>query len=226
MFCASYEFLSDGRLGHVFFSTTMLLSLVRKRGDVLHIDGTYRTTWANVIVVIPIISDYGNHAHPLGIAVIDKETEMEYESLLKGMQSAFRTHLDGLVWKPKVLIKDCADAITNGFLNVFRGESNLTTVDCWFHVKINIKTRLDKLKNKKLSRDLEFAIGFLQALPTLYAFKNRLSLFLQKYDMNVEAKTFLKYFENEYVEKHPNWFEAQALGYPSTNNAQESLHNL
>ena len=51
MFCDSYEFLSDGRLGHVFFSTPMLLSLVRKRGDVLHIDGTYRTTWANVIVL-------------------------------------------------------------------------------------------------------------------------------------------------------------------------------
>jgi hypothetical protein len=181
MFCASYNFLPNGGLGNAFLTTPTLLELVKKRGDIVHVDGTYKTTWVDVVVVIPVITDFGNHAHPLGICIIEKETEYEYSLLLKGIKKAVHTYLDGMDWCPKVLVKDCADSIKNGFLLAFSTQNNITdikTVDCWAHVSRNIKSRMNKdIADKTLLNELTRAIYFLQSLPTAEAFQNGLLLF-------------------------------------------------
>ena len=205
-----------------FFTTRSLLSQVRLRSNMLHLDATYKVIWEGFPCVIPCISDFGNKEHPLGLAVIRTEDEAHFAMVIRALKEAIFMHAQNFNWRPRYLIKDTAPAIKNAFISVF-GDTG-TYIDCWAHVARNT---FDKIIKAKLPITVFQDIQFLQGLSTRQAFHIGLDLFLSHYEKISEKKMmdFLIYFKKEYVRMFPGWYEGFAPGIPSTNNAQERLHN-
>jgi hypothetical protein len=224
-FVSNHTVDENGSRLFIFFSTPALLRLVRQRPEIIHIDATHKLNWEGFPCVIPCISDTANQGHPLGIVVLGQENEAHFKLLFEGLKQSFWDYVDNFAWNPRVLVKDCCFAISNAFFSVF-GRQEKKIVDCWFHVSQNLQQRLKTL-DETTSNALKKDIWFLQGLPTQIAFENGMQLFLDKWRTHSSAViAFIDYFQSNYVRKFPNWNEGYAPGFPSTNNAQESLNNL
>ena len=221
-FIAYHHVDPSGDIAVIFVTTVSLLSQVRLRDDIVHLDATYKMTWERYPCVIPCLTDYNSSGHPLGFAIMKKEDEEHFTILLRGMAESVYIHVNKFVWRPKVLIKDCSPAIGNSFRHLFGEE--VTVVDCWAHVARNIYDKLTVCKCLDLLQD----IRLLQRQGNVNVFKIGLQLFLDYYNMhgNAQVKEFLLYFKKEYVSMFRGWNEAHAPGYPSTNNSQEVQHRM
>lgn len=115
----------------LFASTRRLLGLA-KLNDRIHVDGTYKLNWNKFPVLVAGTTDQDGKFHPYGIGVSSSETTEDFTFLFKAIADGFeRVH--GQQYRPKILIADCADAITKGFGNVF--DRNFQRIYCYFHVK-------------------------------------------------------------------------------------------
>ena len=125
-------------------------------------------------------------------------------------------------YSPKYLIADCAQAITNGFENVFGVD--YTRIHCWFHVLKNIDKRLKSILAPSKSKVLA-DIRILQLSRTKEEFDCACALFVTKWNECSELQEFIQYFVAEYIEANPNWFAGSAVGFPKTNNGVEGTNN-
>lgn len=162
-------------------------------------------------------SDRDRQFHPFGLAVCSTETEEDFEFIFRTLKSNTKN------LNPKVLIADCAEAITNGFTNAFG--SGFARVHCWFHVMDKLRKKLDVTVDAKTKAELLEDIRVMQVSSTECEFKSASALFLKKWSPNENTKAFLAYFTDEYLKKRSGWYEGIAPGFPSTNNGLESLNN-
>ena len=119
------------------------------------------------------------------------------------------------------MIADASDAFTNGFEAVF-GKKYIRIM-CWAHVYRALDKNINRyLINKESSIKIMTDISSMQLCQSKIIFKNATRLFLTKWE---DEEDFCSYFKNEWLIKHPGWYEGYSQQYPSTNNALESFNN-
>ena len=120
---------------------------------------------------------------------------------------------------------DAAPAISNGFERVFGSYRKRGM--CFFHVKVAVEKKMSILNDDKLSIEILTDIFWIQKSQTENVFYRAIELFNEKYKMNENTNitTFLAYFNKQWVEFFPGWYEG-FIGYwaSSTNNGLESLN--
>jgi hypothetical protein len=171
--------------------------------------------WEGFPVIIVGTSDADRHFHPLFISVARNEGEDDFFEIF----SHISNRCENL--RPKVLIADCANAISNAAARVF-GEDMLR-VHCWFHVSKKFKENLNLISSQEEREAIKKDLSFLQLAPSLQEFEAGKSLWLKKWNTGPTAE-FAKYVEAEYFLQRANWFEGYAPGYPKTNNGLESIN--
>lgn len=203
-----------------FIVTTKLLLKQAIGCDLIHADATYKLTWQGFPVLVVGITDRCRSFHPVGIAVCSSEKQKDFEFIFAAVQQGIHNIFE-TDFEPKYVIADAAFAIHNAAIKVFGPDVH--TIMCWFHMRRAVSDKLPTFI-KDLSKQRQFLMDLdcLQVAKSAEIFKTALKLFIEKW--RAESEDMIKYFESEWVNKHPNWFEAFAKLIPSTNNALES-HN-
>lgn len=125
------------------------------------------------------------------------------------------------VMDPDFLIADGALEIRNSYTTVF---PDRPIIMCWAHACRRMKERLDvSVKNNKLNQQIFADIHKIQLAQSTFVFEKAAQLFCKKHQRS--APDFIRYFNREWVDTRIGWHEGVAQMCPSTNNAQESIHN-
>lgn len=200
----------------IFFSTTQRVKKL-KNVKCLHVDGTYKITDLNYILIVCGFSDLNATFHLTALILVETESTMSYVWALRNLHTeSLKLQID---FHPEVLVADCADAITNAKQTVF---PQCKRVHCWAHVLRNLKTKIKSAKNK--SEEVMEDIYFMQLLFTTNLFTQACELFEDKWTQLKETKLFCEYIVKEYFKTSSNWFEGFQIFAPSTNNCLESFN--
>lgn len=204
-----------------FFATSIALIKKAQEAKCLCADATYKLLWQGFPVLVVGTTDLNRMFHLIGIAVCRSEKEEDFEFLFESVQKSAQKLL-GCDVAPSALVCDAAAAIPNAFKKVF-GDDN-TVVMCWAHMLKNVQKKVAALVAEKADQKAILAdITFLQTIATVKQFEQARSLFLAKWESQVD---FINYFMREWVAKNANWYEGAAQHTPSTNNALEATNRV
>lgn len=151
------------------------------------------------------------------LGVTYNEKEEDYAFMFKSINEFFKSSEQNI--EPKFVMCDAAHAIGNAFMNTFASSEKVLM--CWAHMSASIyKKKYNQKENKDLiKRD----INTLQKSPSEEIFMKGIELFNHKWSQ--KEKEFIQYFNDEWVNKNPNWFGGASLAVPNTNNCLESFNN-
>jgi hypothetical protein len=129
-------------------------------------------------------------------------------------------------YSPKILIADGAEAITNGFIQIF--QECLIRIMCWAHVVRAIDKRLNISGIKDYKDNILIDIYALQLSFSPVYFKYASGLFLQKWRQknSDHINEFLIYFETEWLNTNSGWYEGICDKTPSQDNGLEANNNV
>lgn len=117
-------------------------------------------------------------------------------------------------------MSDAAPAIKNAFLEVFGFDTTVRM--CWAHAIKNIKKKVEQTVDKKNRKDIMQDIYALHDASSQEIFNAASQAFIVKH---ASKTSFIKYFEQEWLIKNPNWFlGGAATPSPTTNNALEAFN--
>lgn len=185
---------------------------------IMHIDGTYKLTTCNYPIVVIGFSDLDGKFFLSAIGVIETESEASYTWVLEKFKTGMRNL--NLSFNPEVAVADNSSAISAAVAHSFPG---IKRVNCWFHVKKNLKELI--ASNPPYIESFSHDVDFLQLLPNPILFDQGLDLFFEKWAKIPSMKKILKSFEKNYTaESNRNWFEGYDLFSPSTNNCVERFN--
>lgn len=206
----------------VFISTPRLLGMAIKNNR-LHVDATYKCNFEGLPVMLVGTTDQDRHFHPIGIGVTSGETAEDYAFIFRGIVSGLEI-VHGVAYRPEILIADAADAITNGFKDVFG--DGLKRVYCWAHVNRAVDKKLLKIKDEETRKRIRDDIYEMQVCESELIFQTIIDLFFAKWaeSQREDVAEFMRYFRKEWINSHRSWYEGYAPGVPSTNNALESTN--
>jgi hypothetical protein len=159
------------------------------------------------------VSDLDRVFHYVGISITSGEATEDFQFLFTGIKQSQKEGFG-----PQVLLSDAAEAITNGFLNVF-GDT-FTRAYCFFHVMKNA----DDKQNRGIWKEVRDDISTLQLARSSEEFEVAKELWNRKYQKNPSTKDFQKYFHEEHLKRRAVWYERVANCFPSTNNGLESTN--
>lgn len=206
---------NDLRFGFVL-STLFLLNILKDKKKIC-IDATYKLNWLGFPLMVLGTIDRAKRFHPLVYACCSHEKAVDYEFIFKSVKDAIKTHCN-CNFEPEIVIADGSHAIRNAFFNSFA--SAKLHVMCYAHVLRNCNKQLfvSKMNKSSIIED----IRKMHLAPNKSTFTMMSNLFCKKW-IEIE-KSFVEYFQKEWLHMHCNWFEGAAQYTPSTNNALES-HN-
>jgi hypothetical protein len=200
VFCVNYEYAIDEATNELLFfrsflSTKRLLSYT-KYNDWCASDGTHKVNYQNFPAIVIGTTDMNKRFHPFGIGLVYGETSDDYEFCYRAILKY------NPEYKPRILIADNADAITNAFVSVFKPD-NLIRINCWAHVYRRIQLKKDLIKgDKKLKSQItEKEISLIQVSSNKKIFEKSTELFIKKYKHNPNVAPFIEYFESQWVNK-------------------------
>lgn len=129
-----------------FASTKQLLSLATTNIHV-NTDGTYKLLWQGYPIIQIGNTDMHRSFHPFGLGVCTTEQAADYrfifESVKKGVKDVFN-----IDYQPKILIRDGAHSIQNGFVAAF-GDQGVGLM-CWSHMRRKMVEKMPVyIRNKK-----------------------------------------------------------------------------
>lgn len=201
----------------IVFTTKRLLSIAEK-SRTIQADATYKLLWQGYPVIIMGTSDIDNVFHPYVLAVTKGETVADFSFVFRAL------HQYNLEWKPNILLADACTAITNAFVAIFGVPE--VRIMCHFHMLQNVEKYLKPLQTRT-RLDLKLDIRALQTCADEETFMKASDLFLAKWRKknDVCIKTFVDYFEGEWLRKNAAWYEGAARGCPSTNNGLEATNS-
>ena len=155
-----------------------------------------------------------------GLALTLNETAEDFEFIFKSLRDVVR-RVHNIEIAPTTFLADASDAITNGFASVFNLERRIM---CHVHVERNLDKHMASFE-RSLRDSIKQDFKSLQLASTPEIFAKAISLFNEKYSNGSDAlQNFLTYFNKQWVEKYPGWYEGYAPGLPSSNNALESTN--
>ncbi|CAF1133814.1 unnamed protein product [Brachionus calyciflorus] len=130
---------------HIFMTTRRLISFTRNANHIAT-DATYKLLWLNFPILLCGTTDANKAFHPFGMLITKNETENDFTFMFKTVRD-LSLQLYQWQYSPTVLIADAAQAITNGFKNVFELNKRIT---CWAHVERKIKERTNGIREQDL----------------------------------------------------------------------------
>ena len=203
----------------VVISTRRLLSL-KKKSVLVQTDATYKLTWQGYPFLLVGTSDADKVFHPFAVAITKGETAEDFAFIFRALYES------DLEWSPTLLLADGSEAITNGFLSVFHHLDK--RLMCFFRVMKNVEMHLKPIIKNKGGLKLKEDIYLLQTCPNEETFENATKLFTQKWKKSTDSSVlaFLEYFQEQWLDTLPNWYEGAALGHPSTNYGIESTNSI
>lgn len=155
--------------------------------------------------------DRSKRFHPMIYACSSHKRGEDYSFVFRSVKDAIKIHVKK-IFNPKKLIADGADAIRNGFYEIFPNAT--LDIMCFAHVLRNIRKRPFQSKNNKCL--IIDDIKEIQLASNRRMFDNMTALFCEKWH-SIETN-FVEYFKDQWLEVHSNWFEGAAEYTPSTNN--------
>ncbi|CAF4227099.1 unnamed protein product [Rotaria sordida] len=117
----------------------------------LHADATYKLIWQGFPVLIVGTTDFNKAFHPFGLAVCSNEKTKDFEFIFNSIQVGMEKINKDLLY-PTALISDAADAIKNGFTNIF--SSSYNQIMCWAHMKRKINNRVCQIDDKHIAKEI------------------------------------------------------------------------
>ncbi|CAF3879166.1 unnamed protein product [Rotaria sordida] len=209
----------------IFISSVRLLNIASISSH-LHDDATYKLVWQGFPVLIVGTTDFNKAFHPFGLAVCSNEKSKDFEFIFNSIQVGMQKINKDLL-KPTALISDAADAIKNGFTNIFGSSYN--QIMCWAHMKRKVDSRVCQIDDKHIAKEIIEDIEMLQLSNSTEVFKLASTLFIKKWNMNNKQKNqsildFMNYFHNEWLKTNDGWHEGIQVYTPSTNNALEATN--
>lgn len=223
-FIVSYEMNYDGDTDdfRFFVSSKALLKLAMKSDEKLHTDGTYKLIWNEFPILIVGTTDLNRSFHPFGMAVCTSEKQHDFAFIFTSLKLGV-SKISNVEYKPRVLIADGASAIGNAGREVF-GDS-LAVVMCWFHMRKNVKDHVKvHIKNETTQHEFLHDLDVLQVSKTQKIFDAALGLFMHKW--REVSPELMNYFEKEWIQKNPNWYECYQEDTPANNCAMETFNRI
>lgn len=153
--------------------------------------------------------------HLLAVMVSKYERASDFEFGFKAIQNGIqRVHNEQ--FEPKILMRDAAFAIHNGFVSVF-GDDTISLM-CYAHViravdRRPVETGADKEAIKK-------DIGRLRLSYDKKTFDTGCQLFLDKWEKF--APMFTQYFDQTWIKQNCNWYNGACIRMVKTNNCIEN----
>lgn len=199
-----------------FVVTTKFLLGLTKLRNFTHCDATYKCIWQGFPVFMVGTTDWDKAYQPYGLCVCSYERKDDFKFIFQGIKDGAYKILD-FEMKQKSLVCDAAFAIINAFQEVFGND--VIVIMCWFHAKTAMEDNLKIVKKENQSEILE-DIEFLHLASSSKIFDNASDLFLRKW--NGREPSYCEYFQDQWLNKHRNWFLGAAEFTPCTNNALEA----
>ena len=199
--------------------TTKRLLQNAAKSTVVHVDATYKLNWHGFPIIIAGVSDSARQFFPVVLGVMQGETTEDYRLLLSGMKSSVE-QVSGAAYEPRIVVADCADAITKAASEVF---PEAKRGFCWFHVKKATETYLRR-EPKDIQAVYKADIANLQLCYSQSQFEMAAQLALDKWRQLWPDSEFPAYFQEQYIVRCGGWYEGFDLRAPSTNNGLESLN--
>lgn len=223
-FVLNYEmnYENEANIEFRFFVTSKLLLKQAIGSRNIHADATYKIIWQGFPVLAVGTTDLCRKFHPMGLAVCTTEQQKDYEFIFAAVKQGIHNIFDQ-EFEPEFLIADAAGAIHNGAIKVFG--PLIQIIMCWFHAHKNISDKVP-MYLKELNKQTQFFsdLNQLQVAKTKDIFDIAVKLFMDKW--RDESPELVAYFENQWILKNGNWYEAFAKLTPSTNNAVESNNRV
>ncbi|CAF1367392.1 unnamed protein product [Rotaria sordida] len=192
----------------------------------IHANVTYKLVWLGYPVLIVGTTDVNKSFHPFGLAICSNEKTEDFEFISNNIQNGMQVINKDLL-KPTALISDAADAIKNGFRNVFNNEYYQTM--CWAHMKRKVEHCICQINDKDIRKEIMEDIEMLQLFNSIPVFKLASTLFMKKWNMNTKQQNqsildFLEYFDNEWLQSNNGRYEGIQLYTSSTNSVLEATN--
>jgi hypothetical protein len=209
------EYNSNSNKNELFVPiTTQHMLENAAKGPILAIDATYSVITDGYPLIIAGVLDSNGRFHHVGLAIIQSdEKEAAYIAFFKFLRAQLPD------WEPEAILADGALSISNAIAAIF---PNCKRLMCHFHVS----QKIEKHSIKKIGEGAQIVKQQyldLQLADSPEIFKVASELFLCDLVSNGHAE-FAAYFSKQWLETLPNWFEGAFIGYPSTNNANESAN--
>ncbi|CAF2251995.1 unnamed protein product [Rotaria magnacalcarata] len=209
---------NDGNLFRIFISSIRLLNIISMSSHVCS-DAIYKLVWQGFPVLIVGTTDLNKAFHPFGLAICSNEKTKDFEFIFNCIQIGLKKINKDLL-KPTALICDAADAIKNGFKNVFGNSYN--QIMCWAHMKRNVENLISHINDKDIAKEILEDIEMLQLSNSTIIFKLVSTLFMKKWKLHNKQTDqsildFLNYFDNEWLKSNAGWYEGLQLYVPTSN---------
>jgi hypothetical protein len=184
--------------------------------------------WEGFPLFLNGTTDMCRSYHPQSVSICTQETENEFEFAFNAIKD-FLLKIFEYHYRPKILVADGAEAITNGFLKAFNYASiaEFIRIMCWAHVDRAYKPKLSKIKNEKIQEEIIADLNKIQESCCEEVFQNSMTLFNYKWRSldKPSVNEFLDYFNKEWVTSRlSKWYAGSALYCPAHNNACEGTN--
>lgn len=213
-FVLHFETNKEGENMYFRFAVSTLRMVSNCNGlDQVCVDATYKLVWQGFPFLVVGHVDREKKFHPLCFACTSHEKKEDFEFVFEALKASVKTI--GGVFEPKILIADAALSIRNAFSTSF--PAFLVMIMCYAHVVRNCAKRPlnDKKNRDKILKDMHI----MNLSTSIQNFHTSAKLFLEKWQQF--EPEFAKYFEEQWLGDHCNWYEAAAVYSPSTNNNLE-----
>lgn len=217
--CSAPRTPNEQKFFRIFYSTKRLLSNALM-SDIIHADGTYKIIVQGYPILVIGISDCYRRFHLCGIGITSSESTEDFKFLFESLQIGLIKTTNQEI-DPKAIVADAAIPITNGFSAAF-DDIQFTRVHCYAHMMSNVHTQsFQRHENNDL---IKADLRTLQLAATKEIFDVGWKFFSAKWAK--KESRFVKYFEQNHIQKNSNWYEGCADRTPKTNNFLESFNRL
>lgn len=101
----------------------------------IHADATYKLVWQGFPILILGTTDNNRKFHPFVSCVSTNERSDDFKFIFKSLKDSVNDLFDAVV-DPRILIKDAAESISNGFIAVYPHRNKEENVAmCWAHLR-------------------------------------------------------------------------------------------
>ena len=228
------EIIIDPKFYCILFTTYSLVEEYIKYCDdikyqLLQVDGTYRLSKNNYVVLVLGCQDLGGQFHSLCYALTSNENTESYVMLMSGF-NRFAGKM-GCIIEPNKLMSDASRAIIAARREVF---PECEQLQCRFHAKFNIRKKIGKeyfsnipeSRKQKVYKEINSDIRLLQSSHSMEFYSTYLNI-IEKEWKDLDCNKFLKYFKAIYIHEFYGWTNCyRNPGLPLTNNAVEGFNNF
>jgi hypothetical protein len=190
----------------------------------LHIDSTFKFTRNSYPLLVIGISDINRTFFLIGAFIVSQTVESIVKYCLSSLvECSYRYFPQLRSWKPDYVMSDADDAHRNAILDYFG--SNIPFLNCFFHIKKNVKENTKNLDHDKYS-GIMADVDFLHFSRSEVQYEERWLKVRSKWHNDAELRDFLLYFEANMILSVFNKWQCfwTPTGYAKTNNPIENFN--